>query len=295
MISSAPFQVDVGRAYDRVQLIARAQPAPRATTDAIDRAIERKWQAECTRAAAEERTLFDGQLARLTGLEATEEGLTLVLGDTTYREFVGTNWCNVEGVHARGDAYLSNPLGVSIIPLTCDGWAVLGRRSERVAYHGGCLHPLGGMVERADRRDDGSYDVPGAAVRELCEEIPVQRDEVASLRVIGLIRDRKLLQPELVFSAELPLARGVLAQRIDKHLTDDEHVGFEFVECTAGAIHQFGMSGERVTPVGIGAMLMLGRYLFDHAWFAQTCIACFGALPPGVTPTPDGSSVRRAE
>lgn len=87
-----------------------------------------------------------------------EEGgplLTLRLGLTCYKDYLGTNWsCQVVELCQRGKmefgdplAFLAQPLGVGGVLCTDDGQVVLIRRSQRVAEAGGLLDIPGGHPE----------------------------------------------------------------------------------------------------------------------------------------------------
>ncbi|KAM9356837.1 uridine diphosphate glucose pyrophosphatase NUDT22 [Symphorus nematophorus] len=90
-----------------------------------------------------------------TGDQRTEPLLTLRLGLTCYKDYLGTNWsCGVSELRWRGEvefcdpvALLAQPLGVGAILCTDDGQVVLIRRSQRVAEAGGLLDIPGGHPE----------------------------------------------------------------------------------------------------------------------------------------------------
>ncbi|XP_062331963.1 uridine diphosphate glucose pyrophosphatase NUDT22 [Osmerus eperlanus] len=81
--------------------------------------------------------------------------LTLRLGLTCYKDFLGTNWSQKAGeLRRRGEtefgdplALLAQPLGVGGVLCTRDGQVVLIRRSQRVAEAGGLLDIPGGHPE----------------------------------------------------------------------------------------------------------------------------------------------------
>ncbi|KAG7214346.1 hypothetical protein INR49_023124 [Caranx melampygus] len=110
--------------------------------------------------------------------------LTLRLGLTCYRDYLGTNWsCRVAELCQRGEAefndplaLLAQPLGVGGILCTQDGQVVLIRRSQRVAEAGGLLDIPGGpqslsMAKMQQRREA----IVSELFRSVCAEI---RDEV---------------------------------------------------------------------------------------------------------------------
>lgn len=90
--------------------------------------------------------------------------LTLRLGLTCYKDYLGTNWsCRVAELRRRGEAecgdplaLLAQPLGVGGVLCTGDGQVVLIRRSQRVAEAGGLLDIPGGHPEPKVRRNEVS-------------------------------------------------------------------------------------------------------------------------------------------
>lgn len=81
--------------------------------------------------------------------------LTLKLGLTCYKDYLGTNWSGkVEELRRRGQeefgdplAMLAQPLGVGAVLCTSDGQVVFIRRSQKVAEAGGLLDIPGGHPE----------------------------------------------------------------------------------------------------------------------------------------------------
>lgn len=81
--------------------------------------------------------------------------LTLRLGLTCYKDYLGTNWSGeVAELRRRGQeefgdplALFAQPLGVGAVLCTCDGQVVFIRRSQKVAEAGGLLDIPGGHPE----------------------------------------------------------------------------------------------------------------------------------------------------
>jgi 8-oxo-dGTP pyrophosphatase MutT (NUDIX family) len=224
--------------------------------------------------------LYNGDLIRLVEARATATQLHLELGATCYRDFLGTNLHHAATVWRTGEQHLANPLGISSTVITSDGFLVFGRRSGRVAFHAGHLHTFGGLLEASDRNSEGHFDVFGAAIRELTEELGIHKNEIVEIIVAGLVRDRSILQPELLFEATLPLSRGELTARFDPTLPDQEHTGLEFVHDEPEAIVPFVRGSTLVAPVAAAAMLLHGRHAWGADWYEQSCYVLFGELPP---------------
>lgn len=91
--------------------------------------------------------------------------LTLRVGLTCYKDYLGTNWsCQVTELRRRGEvefnnsvALLAQPLGVGAIMCTNDGQVVLIKRSQRVAEACGQLDIPGGHPEPKVRRNEVNH------------------------------------------------------------------------------------------------------------------------------------------
>lgn len=124
--------------------------------------------------------------------------LTLRLGLTCYKDYLGTNWsCQVAQLRQQGEvefgdpmALLAQPLGVGGVLCTSDGQVVLIRRSQRVAEAGGLLDIPGGHPEpkvvcerlgHVVQEEQISVDMmqPSAVISELFSSVNAEiRDEV---------------------------------------------------------------------------------------------------------------------
>ncbi len=277
---SAPFFIEFVQRFTKDQISHTWNAPPRPTTPAIEEAIARTWEAELALAREGERMLFNGDLIRLVEARVTADQLHLDLGPTCYRDFLGTNLHNASMVLQCGVRHLANPLGISSTVLTSDGFLVFGRRGPRVSYHAGYLHTFGGILEPSDRDAGAQFDLFGCASRELTEELGVRRDEIAEIIIAGLVRDRNILQPELLFEATLTASRAELSARFDPTLPDQEHTGLEFVRDEPEAMVAFLKRSAPVAPVAAAALLLHGRQAWGNDWYEQSCFVLYGDLPP---------------
>lgn len=211
----APFVVDVCGRYEQAEVTAVRTAAPRRRHPVLEAEIGRIWEAETEEAEARGIRLYNGELARLSTWRSSQAALHLELGMTCYRDFVGTNLRQAARTVSLGQDHLADPLGVSMLLITHDGYLVLGLRNRRVAHFAGWIHMIGGMVERQDENDDGSFALFSAIFREASEELMIESHELEQARVIGLVRDQSILQPELVFEASLSMSRDELQSRFD--------------------------------------------------------------------------------
>src|SRR5262249_13698340 len=157
-----------------------------ATLPEVECQIAETWTAATIEAAARGRELFPGAMTRLFGWSADDSTLTLDLGSTDYRTFVGTNLRHPELASMYGREALANPPGVSAAVVTSDGRIVVQRRSEQVFEYPGYFHVCGGNVEPADVVGPTAPGVFASARRELAEELGIAAGEILDLVCLGL-------------------------------------------------------------------------------------------------------------
>jgi 8-oxo-dGTP pyrophosphatase MutT (NUDIX family) len=205
--------------------------------------IERAWRAAMGAAEARGVRLFDGPMARLDGYEVVGERLVLRLSRTSYRMFVGTNQQRALGRWGYGPETLANPLGLSAALVTGDGKLIFGRRSGRVFYHPGLLHPVAGTLEPQEREDP----VAGMA-REIAEETGLGAGEYKIVGLLGMVEDVALGQPEAVFDVRTKLSAAEVVARAIRFR--EEHSGWVAVD--VGEVEASTMA--EMTPVARGVV-----------------------------------------
>ncbi|XP_051907463.1 uridine diphosphate glucose pyrophosphatase NUDT22 isoform X1 [Hippocampus zosterae] len=205
----------------RVELSERYN---RQTDAALQHHIEEVWTARVSK----EPWLFDGAKFRLHSFHVTLPTaqlssctpsfqnldsrhspasaplLTLRVGLTSYKDYLGTNWSShAAELHKRGEAefgssqaLLAQPLGVGAVVCTGDGQVVFIRRSQEVAEAGGKLDLPGGHPEpkvACERLGEAKIDVKlleknsEAVVAELFSSICAEiRDEQVNIPLCSL-------------------------------------------------------------------------------------------------------------
>lgn len=276
----ASFTVDFLRAMRREQVRTRWTDRPRSTTPILEQSIAQIWEEQRLLAAKEFRRFYNGELVRMISFSSAGDEIELLLGPTTFREFVGTNLFNAEAVAAECPGGLADALGVSAAVICADHVLVFGRRGGNVAFHAGHLHTIGGLVERADVDCDARCDLFAVMLRELREEAGVQPEEVAEIRLLGLIRDRDLQQPEAIFGVWLLISSKELLSRFHVEAVDQEHSGLESLFEEPDGVLPFLRRAAPVAPVAEAAVLLHGRGVFGAEWYEQTCYLLYGELPP---------------
>lgn len=287
ILSRLPFDSMVCGRFPRHRFHVFSIDAPRETTPEIEAAIAIEWTRQTERAAREDRILFNGDLFRyvahvvrpftaasIAGFGKEDDGLfELTVGPTCYRDFVGTNLFNRHRAAEWGLHRFANPVGTTTTILTADGLICYGRRSRRVAYHAGHVHTFGGALEAEDRDDSGAIDAFGAVARELHEELGLRRGDLRDFLCVGLIRDREIHQPELLFEAQVDRTAAQLRVLWEGCEARDEHDDLVTLpndpDSVVPFIHQCGP----IAPVAIGALMLHGRLAWGASWYTTAAAA----------------------
>ncbi len=277
--SRSPFRIDFFGPLLPEQISQSWTDTPRSTSPTLERAIAQVWEAESAVAQAENRILVDGALIRLVDHQRGQEGVRLVLGPTSYREFFGTHVHNAPLVAQFGSGGYSEAIGVSAVIVTRDGRLALGRRSRRVANYAEHLHTFGGMLERLAGAGRFPPHVADALAREISEELGIARLDRSRSVLLGLVRDRLLVQPELIFEVAIDLNQQELLESFGKARDGLEHVAIEFLPDDPGRVLPALNSVTKVTPIAEAAVLLHGRRAWGSTWYEQACALLYGSLP----------------
>jgi 8-oxo-dGTP pyrophosphatase MutT (NUDIX family) len=185
----------------------------------------------------------------------------------SFREFLGTNYAHPHLVHTAGPEVLASPLGVSAAVVTSDGFVVLARRSDRVTWHRGMVHPIGGVVELDDGdRPPHPFD---AVLAELKEETGVAAPPAEAVVCLGLVRDKGLCQPELVFRIEVDADVRTLRASARSAAEGDEHDELLAVrDRPTSAVSFIERHAAETTPVALATLLLHGLNRWGSGWFA---------------------------
>jgi len=270
-----PFEILAFGEFERARLRTQYEPVERPSAPALEELIAVEWERQVALAeqSRPKRLLFNGGLLRYLRHEIHAESLgggqvfDLTVGPTCYRDFVGTNLFNHHRLDEFGWERFANPIGTTGTLVSSDGLICYGRRSAKVAYHAAFIHTFGGALEEQDRTADGRVDPFASLRRELREELGLQTDELAWLCCVGLIRDKEIYQPELLFEARLTITAGALRKRWETAEARDEHDDIATLPDDAEAIVPFIRACGPIAPVAIGALFLHGRRAWGEEWF----------------------------
>jgi 8-oxo-dGTP pyrophosphatase MutT (NUDIX family) len=240
--------------------VSRAPAAAWEAAAEVEAMIESAWAEALARPGVH---LFDGPMCRLESWSADEGRLGLVLSDTTYKRFVGTNLTHPELADRYGRGVLANPVGVSPALLTADGFLMMGRRNASVAYYPNRVHPFAGALDPTDAD-------PFAAVRrELKEELGLADTDVADVRCTGIAEDVSIRQPELIFLARATRTRAEIEAAVDRTEHHDTWAMLADRRSLRTVLSPGTPVAAEFTPVAVASLLLYARVAWGAAFAAE--------------------------
>ncbi len=262
------FFLDLVGQFPRDCVTVSWQNRPRPIGQAVQELIDATWDKQTRKASQNDRKLFNGRLCRLIDCASPGQGLRLQLGPVDFKTFLGTNLTHAHLRYEHGPDILGDALGVSAALQTADNFLLLGRRSEHVYYHPGRIHPIGGVVEppEAANRTPCPFD---SMTEELEQELALAAGAVDEMLCLGLVRDKHIVQPELIFDvkvhadvAELRAGAVGAKDRMEHaellHVRNHPSSVITFVEANAS----------EMTAVAQAALLLHGLRHWGTGWFA---------------------------
>ena len=177
--------------------------------------------------------------------------LELVLSPTSYRIFFGTNLLNPKLADQFGKSALANATGLSAGLMTSDGFLMLGRRNESVAYYPGRVHPFAGSMEPGV-----AGDVFAAAQRELGEELNIKSYEIQDIHCAAIAEDRSIRHPELI----LPIFLSLTREQIEARLDAAEHETCRAIPLKVADLERAIGDGE-MTPIAAATVWIVRKQL----------------------------------
>jgi hypothetical protein len=233
----------------------------------VEKAIQEAWDQAQQNGPPK---LFDGPMCRLERVVANEK-LELDLSPTSYRNFWGTNLNNACLAERFGASAMANPVGLSCALESADGYLIMGRRNDSVAYYPSRVHPFAGSLEPSH-----PVDIFAQMRRELEEELGFSDSDVAQMACIGLVEDASIGQPELIFAVKSKRKRA----EIEQMLVPTEHDAVLAVQASAKGLEE-ALNNSALTPVAQGMILLWGRHRYGVAWFdAAEHLVNLGANEP---------------
>lgn len=240
-------------------------------TPAIRNWMDALWQEKLRLAREKGIPLYDAPLFRLVNVEARTDGvLSVLLGNTSYKEYVTTREPSFAQQHARHE--LGNAISTCSVVETSDGHILLDKR-QGVDVYVGRYHVIGGFFERdldmtamgpgTDRRPD-----PFAAMRrEIREETGIQAADIQSQHCLGVVYDVAIPHAEFCFLTRLSIPLSTVLTRTPE---EDEIKQLHTLHVTAQSLREFIVANHgNISATGEPNLLLYGKVKFGEAWFDE--------------------------
>lgn len=233
------------------------------------RDIDRHWET----LLASGRRYTSQPIYRLAGFKGTRRSLHLELGLTFYKEYHGTNVARPAWALADPSLY-ADPLAMSAVVVTKDGYVLLQERSAISGEYPGMLH-----VTPSGHLQPPSSLVEGV-LAELHEELAVQPEELAGdLQVIALVLNTQIHKPELVLHGHMGVTAGEVLARRPKDAWEYNHL--LPLEWRAQAVKRWLVEHQHdAVPPGHAALLLAAAHEFEDPWFEERVRPLEPASPP---------------
>lgn len=223
------------------------------------------WQQKLALAHEQGRRLFDAPLFRFISATPQMDGsLHLILGNTSYKEYVTTRTSAFSQKHAR--QHLGNPLAVCSVIETNDNYILLDKR-QGVDVYVGRYHVIGGFFER--ELDMCTQPDPFAAIRrEIREETGIQASDIKEQYSLGVVYDLQTPHGEMCFLTRLNISlHEVLYDRTPE---EDEIKQIYSLQTTPESLHEFIVTHHgNISATGEPNLLLYGSEKFGKEWFDE--------------------------
>jgi 8-oxo-dGTP pyrophosphatase MutT (NUDIX family) len=238
-------------------------------TPAIQAWVDHYWERKLALAKEQSYPLFDTPLFRFISAQAHLDGtLHLVLGDTSYKEYVTTRAPEFSTGRSRQE--LGNALAVCSVVETSDDYILLDRR-QGVDIYEGRYHVIGGFFERgrdstgsSDGRGGSTPDPFAAMRRELREETGITREDIQEQCCLGLVYDVATPHAELCFLTRLNITLAEAQTRVPE---EDEIKHLETLQVTPERLRTFIlMHHGHISATGEPNLLLYGALKYGGQW-----------------------------
>ena len=253
------------------------------TSEVLDVEIERIWKQKIT----ENPRVFNGLKFRLETQQVNDDKLTLQLGLTDYRSYLGTAFAPEETVqlamkeksHSSSHPFMSHALGVESLLLTSDQWLVFIKRSTDVSEYQGYLCGPGGHAEPKNVVENSKElpheriteilseeskqslileEVFNSAVDEVAEEVGLPHKTLTNNGIIGIARNTAARgKPDLLFLITTVLSRNEIKAIYDKGEMAEKFESTEiaFVPADDKTALQALLDEGKITPPSAAALI----------------------------------------
>lgn len=236
-------------------------------TPEIQSWMNKLWEEKLVLAQERQTPLFDAPLFRLVSAAGSRERLHLVLGDTSYKEYVTTRV--PEFASHRPRSALGNALSVCAVVETSDKYILLDKR-QGVDVYVGRYHVIGGFFERhLDGGQQRSKPDPfGAMRREIREETGIQAEDIREQYCLGAVYDLTTPHAELCFLMQLQISLDEVLRNRQPEVNEIKQL--RYLAVTKESLQAFILSHHgNISATGEPNLLFYGAWKFGENWLRQ--------------------------
>jgi len=211
--------------------------------------------------------VVDGKLFRVISYKTQDHKLSLVLGNTSYKYFIGS--IDKRFISNFGLKKLANPLSVGAVIVTSDCRIVIGKRLSKLTINPGKYSTVAGMMDREKDFSNGKPDPFKAILRELYEEIGVEKRHVKEIVLLGLIYNEDYYQTYLPFYIKIDIPSNILKQQLKcQSIFTKEFERFIYLKLNEESIANFIVKNHKqISQTCLGNILLFGERVFGETWF----------------------------
>jgi 8-oxo-dGTP pyrophosphatase MutT (NUDIX family) len=265
------FEIIVRGLFGPNQLVLSYDPSQRMTiSPEIQTWMDTFWQEKLAQAKAQSIRLFDAPLFRFIETSIQNGNLHLLVGDTSYKEYVTTRVPEFAANRALHE--LGNALSICSVVETSDGYILLELR-EGVDVYVGRYHVIGGFFERdLDMAVGSTQPDPFAAMqREIREETGIQRTDISEQYVLGIVYDLATPHAEICFLTRLHIPLSEVHRRQPE---DNEIKQLHTLQITAQSLRTFILRHHgNISATGEPNLLLYGAWKFGLNWYEEIMTA----------------------
>lgn len=224
------------------------------------------WQEKLVQAKAQGTRLFDAPLFRFIEASIQDSSLHIVVGDTSYKEYVTTRIPEFAAGRARHE--LGNACSICSVVETSDNYILLDLR-QGVDVYVGRYHVIGGFFERnLDMAVGSTQPDPFAAMRrEIREETGIQSTDISEQYALGIVYDLATPHAEICFLTRLHIP---LSQVQTRQSEDDEIKQLHTLQVTAESLRTFILDHHgNISATGEPNLLLYGTWKFGMSWYEE--------------------------
>jgi len=211
--------------------------AQRKSSKEIEDIIEQEWNnlvAECKKRNIK---IWNGRIKCLNSFEFDNQKLKLNLGETTFKELIGTHAHSNNVCEKFGKEYSAKGMHVGGLVITKDNYFVFGkRRWRKTSDAGGKISVFGGLLDE-DWPIQESKDLFKAFEGELKQELGIKQKHIQNTKFLAFIRTIKG-KYAFYFLTNLSISKSQ-TEKAFRNNADDEHEKILFCQNNAKNIKLF--------------------------------------------------------